>query len=625
MLGRIYLPDGAGTGVGKYEFLVSGNGDGPDVEIGTAVTAETSEGDLIGTVVDMRTVGTSKDPVSQAVAQRTADRHDGPSIRETKSAKVATVQVFHSPKLRSPSDGVVRPATPEEIQRATGADRNKWPVAAGVVELIGGELAPVSLDGTNLAGPEGAHLAIGGLSGVAAKSSFACVMLRSLLAAADRDGRRAGAIIFNIKGDDLLHMDQPPSEGYELDDTDRAIYEAMGVPPTPFDGVRVYAPAMPAGADGVQSRRGDALRLRWSLRDVWPYLRHIAPDLWGNENSRLFLDDFRDEKLNHTSKHARIDTFAKLHAWFDDINERKSHDPDDPDYNVRELKWKSHHPATLNKMKKRLLGLQKMFGGLICDGESNAADDVPTTGWPAGQVIVVDISRMDDKIKALVVARVCERLYESAQNGTLGLDSLVVWADELNRFAPKDATGDLAVVRKTFQTITTQGRAFGMSLWGMAQMLSKVDDLVRDNSATRALGISPDAELSSGVHGRLERGVSEQIATMDRGYMCVWHYATLRAPMVIRFPRPPCQMQAPKDATSSRAPQRTDVLQMSDGQRKGLTAGIPDDVVDHVVSSSATVDEARDKLDRMRTPDPRAEQLHEPSTPSPDNPYNIDV
>lgn len=636
-LGHIFLPGGQGTGVGTFEFIVD-RGAGDPVQIGTPVSADTAEGTLIGVVVDMRTVGFYRDALAAAAGDQVnptaawagRERDERPELTDV---VVAQVQVFHSPTLRPPRAGTVRPATREELATACGADRIDWHVPAGVVELLDGTFARVDLDGHNLLGREGAHANIGGISGQAAKSSYAGVLLASAIAAGERTRDDKGrvtesvcALVFNLKGTDLLFLDREPQAGYELTSDDEKIYDALGVPAKPFEHVQVYAPAMPAGAPGVRSARKDALRLQWGLADIFPYVRHVAPDLYGNDNSRLFLEEFRDMLLYHPNEYRRVDTFAKLETWFDEIEEEVLDDHGTPTGETR-LRWRSHHPATLLKMKKRLLGLKSLFGGLVADGKAAAADDIPTSGWSHGQVIVVDISAFaaNAKVQALIVARTIERIYEAKHAGELGCEHAVIWADELNGFAPKDGGGDLSTVKKALQIISTQGRSAGVSLWGMAQMLSKVDELVRDNAATRVLGVTSDAELASGIYGRLSRGITEQIATLPRGQVCVWHY-TLRAPLVVRFPRPAWQTGQLRDADGGaavRTPKSTDALGLSKASVEALTRGVPDEARDRILADAPDAETAKKQLERARKNDARESHLHE-RVAIRENPFALD-
>jgi DNA helicase HerA-like ATPase len=64
-----------------------------------------------------------------------------------------------------------------------------------------------------LDGSRGAHVSISGISGVATKTSFATFLLYSVLplrrARRRRRDRQHPALIFNVKGEDLLFLDHP--------------------------------------------------------------------------------------------------------------------------------------------------------------------------------------------------------------------------------------------------------------------------------------------------------------------------------------------------------------------------------------------------------------------------------
>src|SRR5260370_29515684 len=74
---------------------------------------------------------------------------------------------------------------------------------------------PVYADFTFMNGEKGGHLSISGISGVATKTSYALFLLymlfetpegRRLLGASSPQTR---ALVFNVKGEDLLHLDRP--------------------------------------------------------------------------------------------------------------------------------------------------------------------------------------------------------------------------------------------------------------------------------------------------------------------------------------------------------------------------------------------------------------------------------
>jgi uncharacterized protein len=609
-LGTIYLPSGAGTPVGRFEFIVDRELGG-GVEIGTPVSADTREGTVVGVVVDMRTVGHAHDPFGVDLLGAA----DLPAMDRRPEVVCATVQVFASEALRPVRAGVVRGATADELAAATGEARMDWTVAAGVVRLADGSFAKVSLDGANLLGPEGAHLLVGGISG-SAKTSFANVLLKSSIAAGAASGHSIGALIFNVKGDDLLWLDQPPAEGYELSDDDLAMYEGLGVPAEPFDRVEVWAPGLPGVGTGTRSSRDDARVLAWDLRAVWPYLRHLLPDLYGDEKVASFLAEFREFKLNASNPRDRIETFGQLDAWFAGVLA-------DAEENDNAQAWRSHHKATMWRLRRMLMGLVSRCGGLITKEAASPRDDLPMGGWSHGDVLVVDIAGLAPDVQALVVARTVERAITAASDGELGVDSLVLFADELNTFAP--AVGkEASSVRRVLQTVATQGRYAGLSLWGCAQKLSKIDELVRDNAVTRALATTSDGELASGVYGRLADGLSERIATLPKGSVAVWHPGW-RSTMVVRFPRPAWRTGRAKTTGAARRRDAVDTLGLSDRSAKRLTEGLAPEVVETIVAAADDRDAALDALMAARVPDAHEIHLEVPAVEfDPGNPFALD-
>jgi uncharacterized protein len=603
-LGTVYLP-ASGTGVGQFQFIVDPD-QGERVEIGTPVTAQTQEGTFVGVVVDMHTIGVGRDPVRDELGAR----YDEAYIASIPEVMLATVQVYASPAMRPARAGVVRPASAPELLAATGIDRIEWPIAAGVLPLADGSWAKVCLDGKALLGPESAHLIVNGLSGQAAKTSYAGVLLKAAMAAGDAENS-VGALIFNVKGDDLCWLDRPPAPGYELSDDDIAMYQALGVPAEPFNDVEVWAPALPGG--GVtQSRRDDASILRWDLVSLWPYLHHVI-GVYDDEKVSSFFAEFEDAHIRTKNPVALIDTFDKLDRWFDSKFEEAGERNDS-------YAWRSHHVATMRRIRRMILGLVPRCNGLLARGSAKPSEDLPVDQFRHGKVVVVDISGLNPDIQAIVIARTLDRCLKQAEDSNLGVEHLVVFADELNAFAPAQG-GELRAVRKLLQKISTQGRYAGISLWGACQKMSKIDELIRDNAATRALGITPDGELASGVYGRLPGGLAERIATLPKGQMALYHY-TFRGAMVIRFPRP--AWRTGKAATNKRR-RGIDTLGLSDESVERLVEGLDANTVDAIIADADDPTTALDALQRNRRPDMRRAVLHEPSVFDPTNPFDLDV
>src|ERR687893_2587211 len=142
----------------------------------------------------------------------------------------------------------VPPAPGAVVRRASGAardnalhfDRMERRIPMGT----GRDGVPVFLNADFLDGTRGAHVSISDISGVATKTSFATFLLYSVFRSGvlGGDAVNAKALIFNVKGEDLLFLDHPNTR---LDDPTVAAYADLGLPAGAVGDVRGYAPPRP--------------------------------------------------------------------------------------------------------------------------------------------------------------------------------------------------------------------------------------------------------------------------------------------------------------------------------------------------------------------------------------------
>src|SRR5438445_892845 len=109
---------------------------------------------------------------------------------------------------------------------------------------------PVFLDLDFLDGTRGAHLNISGVSGVATKTTYALFLLYSLFHSSvlGRTGPNTKAIVFNVKGEDLMWLDRPNAR---LSEDDRVDYGLLGLPAGAFESVGLWAPPRPGSQAAV--------------------------------------------------------------------------------------------------------------------------------------------------------------------------------------------------------------------------------------------------------------------------------------------------------------------------------------------------------------------------------------
>lgn len=606
--GRVLLPP-SGAPVGYFEFIVDPSS-GQQVAIDTPVCAQTEEGNVIGVVTDMKVVGSDADPL-RAVAGPMGSSIPA-ATTAPRDAVIASVQVFHAPSLRPVRSGSVRSASMEEVAIATGQAGIEWAIPMGVMPLPDGRLARISTDGYTLVGPEGAHCTFAGRSGMSSKTSYASVLLRSLFAqATDQD--RVGALMFNVKGPDLVFLDQEPTAGYELTDEDRAMYEAMGVPATPFEDVTVYAPSLPGHGSGTRSERPDAIALKWGLRDIWQYLRFFSPALYSNDNSVALLEDLGSQKVFVPS--SGVDSIDSLVHFL-------QAELDDAEAEGTSTIWRNHHVATVRRVLKFLNSLPDRLGGLVSRTTLSNSVDVPVDHFSPGQVVVVDIAGLEPVVQSAVVARTLERLHKQMEREGVGVNHLVVFADELNVFAPASG-GEVPQVKNLLAKIAATGRYAGVSLWGAAQFMSQVHNQVRDNAATSAFGVMAEAELDTGVYGRLPAGQKERAVTLAKGTMMVRAY-NFRGLVTLKFPRPAWRTGRAKDGSFSKRTE-SDALPLSVTSIENLSEGLDKDDVAAIISKyDGDTDRIVSELERLRTPDMKRVSVEGSASFDSENVWDLD-
>jgi hypothetical protein len=597
-LGRVYLPNEPGTGVGEFQFVAELERV-EEIEIGSMVAADTIEGVFVGAIVDMRTVGQNSSP------HRTNLEGYEPVVGERAAnddlARVATVSVFHSPARRPIVSGTVRGATAEEVELATGKPTMKWPIPVGGKALVGGGYVAACLDGEYLLGMEAGHALALGTSGLAAKTSQTSVLVKSAMAwgGPTNDRPNVAALMFSPKSD-LLFLDMPPEAGKEPTEEDLALYETMGVDPGPFEHVSVYAPGLPHSHE-VNSVRDGAQAIRLGLRDAISSqsLRFWFPYAYEDEKLMSFFSAFEARKLNTTSPKDKVTTFDEFDEFCaEEI--RQSETDNNP------ICWGNTHIATLHRIRRMVMGLPARSKGLLTTGTASARDDIPVDGFGHGETRVVDISALPFDARGYLIARTLTRLLNEAEEGRLGNTRVIVYVDELNEMYGPNSPASL---RGLIARVVSQGRYAGISLMGAAQGTagSKLPELML-NMATKLVGHTTDSELSSGAYGRIRPGLAETIVTLPPGQTAVFH-PTYRAPMVVQFPRPAWRTGPPKpgeDGYRSKPQIATSTAAAANLRSESLarlSEGMDPEAVEATISGAGSAKAAVEQLTKDRVPD----------------------
>src|SRR6476659_9808273 len=195
--------------------------------------------------------------------------------------------------------------------------------------------------------------------------------------------------------------------------------------------------------------------------------------------------------------------------------------------------WRTHHIATIRKVRNRLINISTRCAGLITN--SGDVSDLPFGSFEDRAVYVVDVATLEEDAQDLIFARIVSKLREHLERRDLGVKHLVVFVDELNKYAPGD--GQDTYVRKMLLDIAERGRYLGLVLFSAQQFRSQVHRRVVGNSGTALFGRMDADELSTPGYAVLSPATRTKLATLEKGQLMIRH-PHFTQPIFVRFPRP---------------------------------------------------------------------------------------
>ncbi len=492
---------------------------------------------------------------------------------ESDTHRVAELGIMPASKVRSARVAVTRvdpevwvsPDPGEPVERATGDDRDK---ALYVDEMarplpvgIGRDGLPVHVDLDFFDGRKGGHMSISGISGVATKTSFALFFLRMLTAAPQIVGEGASnlrVLVFNVKGEDLLWLDQP---NRLFDDEAAAAWAALGVDPAPFSSVRFWAPPRRRSGDVLLPDTGGRHRgvdvFTWTPRElidegllrfcftdandqrnqipfvlerVQAQLRRHAANVIGLPGAVVLPRDgwpdgrAPDEAVQHTTgDYLLITDLASLADAVSYFLEPEA--GDEPAF-----AWSGRvSGGTISAFMRRLHAAAGRLGPLVRAGESRRIDRSEAS------VTVVAIQSLHEQAQRFVVGALLSETFSHKEDTGQRLPLSVVVLDELNKYAPREGHSPL---KEMLVDIAQRGRSLGVLLVGAQQTASRVAPEVLENASIKVSGRLDAAEAERAEYGWMLPSTRTRARLLKPGTMVVSQPA-IPVPLVLQFPFPP--------------------------------------------------------------------------------------
>jgi uncharacterized protein len=547
--------------------LVAGTEDSTPLQFAVALD-EASYLQLDDVVVTVRDLPGGGHVATSGIVTQVRARHEGASFgsdvflisdgvlpaRTQEIAEVGTTRV--EPEIYVPPrpGGVVRRATGQERDRALYFDQmtNQVPVGRGR------DGSPIYVNMEFLDGTRGAHVSISGISGVATKTSFALFLLHSIFRSGALGARavNAKALVFSVKGEDLLFLDQA---NVHLDDDLRAQYAVLGLPAEPFASAGFWAPPIPddqTGRPNVTGRTSGVEAFWWTPKEFCE--QQLLPYVFA---------DAEDERQQYTivihqvANRLRFDAEAygdqgavriggRVVTTYEDLIDLIIERLTDDDTR-QEWAGPVTGTGTVNAFVRRLRSSLRPLSAIIrADLAGTPRRAISTQDQ---QVTVVDLHNLHERAQRFVVGVVLAA--ETARKEDAGPGGLLfTMIDELNKYAPREGASP---IKDVLLDIAERGRSLGIILIGAQQTASEVERRIVSNSAIRVVGRLDSAEAGRPEYGFLPASQRLRATIAKPGAMFV-SQPQIPVPLAIEFPFPAWATRLSECAEPPRAPDRSD-------------------------------------------------------------------
>lgn len=435
-------------------------------------------------------------------------------------------------------------ATEEQIMDALGLNDVKNPLPAGYMEMYDGEnkqTLPVHFNSHFLIGPEGAHLNISGISGLASKTSYAMFLMKATQdVMSKRENESVAFIMMNVKGTDLLKIDQMNERQNELDEI-RPVYEKLGLEMKPFQQVKYFYPYS-KDYTAYTYEKEEVIKNRMNAGNAFQYKY-----LFENDEDKECLDllfanvddpnDTIESIINFIISNGG--NFKGVESW-DDFKtalyqQTQTDTASKAGKEISVMSWRKFYRLFNKSFQKS----RQMFTEKLGKGSVRLRDEIGKI--QKNDVMVIDVAKMDEESQGFVFGDVMRAVYNlklgSSERKEEDIpDRIVIFIDELNKYASNDVPKSSPILRQLLD-ITERGRSLGIVLFGAEQFVSDIHKRVKGNCATQAFGRTNAIEITK-EDFRFVPSVYKTMLTRQKQGEYIIQNPVFRSMLNIKFPKP---------------------------------------------------------------------------------------
>lgn len=498
-----------------------------------------------GVVQDILHITDGTGHLSNYVSSDFGDVETIPMTRRL-SLSYAKVSVIHNTKenfMPVFEGSPVYTADNEDIEIALGLDNidERTAIPAGLMKASNNVAVPIKYNGDFLIGPEGAHMNISGISGLATKTSYVMFLLKAIQHKYKDD---VAIIVMNVKGDDLLHIHQPNEK---ITPAQREEWDVLGVPCEPFENVRYLYP---------YRKQKDRLYANTSLPT------EDLEEQFGAQQAANFVYTFDHDIGKVDMLFANVDdpnyTIESILNYIDYGTEFKG-DLSWADFKDK-LKEFCSKGSSKNNNSSILIQSWQRFRRLI---NNSINDDIFVNAISSakeqhqvylsdevlningGEMMVVDIAGITEQLQCLVFGDIIRSVY-SLKHGDYDPEDrkskkpvpkrIIIFVDELNKYAPSTSSKGSPLLANLLD-ITERGRSEGVVLFSAEQFRSAIHERIKGNCGTNVYGRTNAIEVSRPDYKFVPTVYANMMTRLKKGDL-ILHHPVFKTLLKIQFPFP---------------------------------------------------------------------------------------
>ena len=457
------------------------------------------------------------------------------------------------------SNAKVMLATADEINYALGLKDIRNPLVCGYLEMYEGTknyekvTLPVNLNSKFIIGPEGAHLNISGISGLASKTSYAMFLLKAIQDSymkknfKDEDEDSVAFVLFNVKGKDLLAIDQlndfsDESNPEQARKETLAIYEKLGLPAEPFKNVQYYYPySIPKTRhwntymspeeveDNIKKKKAKKFKY------IYKYDKENLDLMFANiDDSTQTMESIISYIMSGQGKFNQVNDWQE---FLEAVKEKCSTEASGKDKEIPVASWRKFY-RIINKS----ITDNKIFARDIreSDGEIRIGDAMKYI--KKNEVHVIDIAKLSEDKQAYVFGDAIRTIYDlqlgqyAGEEGVNPPSRIVIFIDELNKYASKETPKNSPILRQVLD-VAERGRSLGVVLFAAEQFRSAIHDRVTGNCSTHAYGRTNSIEVTKSDYKSIPPVYKTMMTRLKQGEYIIQN-PVFRSLLSIKFPKP---------------------------------------------------------------------------------------